>query len=101
MEQGEYTSSSISEKVRETQIKKSKEFLESILGQDLEPNFRPKHPCRCPKIAKLSDNQFIQEPNLKTTTNSKETVNDNIPMTVRNMEDEAPEQPRPQSHIGK
>ena len=29
-------------RVRETQTKKSKEFLESILDQDLEPNFRPK-----------------------------------------------------------
>ena len=29
-------------RVRETQTKKSKEFLESIFDQDLEPNFRPK-----------------------------------------------------------
>ena len=43
-------------RLRETQTKKSKEFLESILDQDLEPHFRPKHPCRCPKVAKLSDN---------------------------------------------
>ena len=40
-------------RVRETQTKKSKEFLESILDQDLEPNFRPEQPCKCPKIAKL------------------------------------------------
>ena len=30
------------------------------------------------------------------TTNSKETPNDNIPMTDRNMEDPAPKQPKPQ-----
>ena len=76
--------------VRETQTKKSKEFLELILDQDLEPNFRPKHPCRYPKIAKLSENQFIQESNLKMTTNFKETINNNIPLTVRNMEVQIP-----------
>ena len=32
-------------RIRQTQTKKSKEFLESILDQDLEPNFRPKQPC--------------------------------------------------------
>ena len=79
-------------RVRKTQAKKSKEFLESIFNQDLEPNFRPTQPCKCPKIAKLSDSQFLQESNLKTTTNSKETVktvNDNMPLAVRNMEDQA------------
>ena len=40
-------------RVKETQTKKSKDFLESGLDQDLEPNFRPKYPCRCPKVAKL------------------------------------------------
>ena len=52
-------------RVRETQTKKSKEFLESILDQALEPNVRPKHPCRWPKVAKLSDNEFIQDSKLK------------------------------------
>ena len=37
-------------KVKETQGERSKEFLESILDQDLEPNFRPEPPCKCPKI---------------------------------------------------
>ena len=40
-------------------LEKSKEFFKSILDQDLEPNFRPKQPCGCPKIAKLSVNQLI------------------------------------------
>ena len=39
----------------------------------MEPNFRPKHPCRCPKVTKLSDNKSIQESNSKMTTNYKET----------------------------
>ena len=77
-------------RVRQTHTKKSKEFLESILDQDLEPNFRPKQPCKCPKIAKLSDTQLTQELNSNMTTNSKETVNDNIPLPVRNMEEQAP-----------
>ena len=33
---------------------------------------------------------------MKKTANSKETVKDNIPLTVRNMEDPAPKQPKPQ-----
>ena len=32
---------------------------------------------------------------MKTTTNSKETDNDNIPLTARNMEVQAPKHPRP------
>ena len=77
-------------RVRETQTKKSKEFLESILDQDLEPNFRPKQPCKCPKIARPSDSQFVQDSKLKMTTNYKETTQDNIPLTVWNMEMQDP-----------
>ena len=62
----------------------------------MEPKFRPKHPCRCPKVAELSDNEFVQDSKLKRTTISKETVKDNIPATVRNMEDSVPKQPKPQ-----
>ena len=36
------------------------EFLESLLDQDLEPNFRPKSPCKCPKLAKAVDKQKAQ-----------------------------------------
>ena len=48
-------------RVRETQTNKSKGFLEFILDQDLEPNFRPKQPCKCPKLAKLADSQLAKE----------------------------------------
>ena len=51
--------------VRETQTQKSIEFLESILDQDLEPNFRPKQPCKCPKLDKLADSQLAKELNSK------------------------------------
>ena len=44
--------SSFLKRVRETQSKPSNKILESILDQDLEPKFRPKHPCTCPKIEK-------------------------------------------------
>ena len=59
----------------------------------MEPNCRPRHPSRCPKVAKLSDNQFIQESKLEKPTNFKDIINDNIPLTVRNMEVQASEQP--------
>ena len=47
-------------RVQETQTKNSREFLESIL--DKKPNFRPKEPCRCPKVAKLLDSQIHSGP---------------------------------------
>ena len=67
--------------VRETQTKNSKEFLEAILDHDFEPNFRPKDPCRCPKVAKMSDSQFVQEQKMKMA--AKETTQNNIPRTCR------------------
>ena len=88
-------------RVRKIQTKKSKEFLESILDQDLEPNFRPKQLCKCPKIARLSDHQFIQDSKLKMTTTSKESTQDSIPLTVRNMEMQDPKQSRPPKLIRK
>ena len=41
--------------VRETQGKRNKEFLESLLNQELIPYFRPKSPHKCPNFAKLVD----------------------------------------------
>ena len=73
--------SSFLKRVRETQTKPSKEFMESVLDQNLIPNSSPKHPCACPKIAKLSDNDFIQDTKLRM---AREVEKDNIP--VRNME---------------
>ena len=79
-------------RVKETQGENSKEFFESILDQDLEPNFRPKQPCKCPKLAKLANSQWTKELHLQMTTTSdnRETVNDNIPLTIRNMEAQTP-----------
>ena len=47
-------------KVRKTQGQRSKDFLESLLDQDLEPNFRPKTACKCPKLANIVDKQKAQ-----------------------------------------
>ena len=79
-------------RVKETQAENPIEFLESILDRDLESNFRPKQPCKCPKLAKLANSQWTKELNLQMTTTSdnRETINDNIPLTIRNMEAQAP-----------
>ena len=50
-------------KVRGLEETGQKNFLESILDQDLEPNFSPKLRCKCPKLAKLADKQTTQETN--------------------------------------
>ena len=31
------------------------------MSQNLEPNYRPRHYCTCPKVAKLSDIQVVQD----------------------------------------
>ena len=88
-------SSTFLKRVRETQTKNSKDFLESILNQDLEPNFRPKQPCRFSKVARLLDSQFIQHSGLKMNAHSTETTQDNIPNNVRDMEHQAQNESRP------
>ena len=45
----------------ETQDMPSKEFLESVVDQNLEANFRPKASCNCPKVARMSDSELIQD----------------------------------------
>ena len=79
-------------KVKETQGKRSKEFLKSILDTDLEPNFRPKPPCKCPKLAKLANIQLTKEINMQMVPNSdnRQTVNDNIPSTIRKRQAQVP-----------
>ena len=57
--------SSFLKRLRETQVKPSKEFLESMLDRNLEANFRLKTTCKCPKIAKMSDSELIQDIKLR------------------------------------
>ena len=52
-------------RLRETQDKPTKEFLESMLVRNLEANFRPKTACKCPKIAQMSDGELIQDIKLR------------------------------------
>ena len=35
------------------------------MDKNLEPNYRPRHQCTCPKVAKLSDIQVIQNAQAK------------------------------------
>ena len=53
--------SSFLKRLKETQGKPSRDFLESVMDQNLEPNYRPRLYCTCPKVAKLSDIQVIQD----------------------------------------
>ena len=60
----------------------------------MEPNFRPKQPSRCPKVARILDSQFIQDSRLKMNADSTETTQDNTPKTVRDTEHQAPKESR-------
>ena len=57
--------SSFLKRLRETQDKPTKDFLESMLDRNLEANFRPKTACKCPKIAQMSDGELIQDIKLR------------------------------------
>ena len=73
--------SSFLKRLKETQSKQSAEFLESFLARNLEPNFRPQQSCTWPQVAKVSDNQFIQDIKLKRARQM-----DNASAAVNNME---------------
>ena len=72
--------SSFLKRVRETQKNTPKEFLELVLDQELRPNFRPKHPYTCPKVARMTDNQFVQNAKLKL---AKQVDKDNTLVTEK------------------
>ena len=57
--------SSLLKRLRETQDTPSKEFLESMLDRNVEANFRPKTTYKCPKIARMSDSELIQDVKLR------------------------------------
>ena len=59
--------SSFLKRHRETQGKPSRDFLESGVDKNLEPIYRPRHYCTCPKVVKLSDMQVIQDAQAKHT----------------------------------
>ena len=90
-------------RVKETQGERSKEFLESILDQDLEPNCRPKSPCKHPKLAKLTNRQITQETNKPKApaSNNRQTTNDKIPLMVKNCNHKLKNGPDCNRHIEK
>ena len=53
--------SSFLKRLRDTQGTPSKEFLETLVDRNLDKNFRPKTPCKCPKVAKMSDREVIMD----------------------------------------
>ena len=48
-------------RLRDTQGTPSKEFLETLVDRNLDEKFRPKTPCKCPKIARMSDREVIMD----------------------------------------
>ena len=84
--------SSFLKRVRETQKQTSKEYLETVLDQELQPNCRPKCPCTCPKVARMPDNQFVQDAKLKMT---KEMDKNNIPVTEKTKKTQDHDHSRP------
>ena len=92
LEQGEYAPSRVSRKVRETQGQRRKEFLGSLLNQDLVPTFWPKSPCKCPNFAKLADKHKVhlarkhKAPKSYSSQYKHVTTHDNIPVVVGKMQ---------------
>ena len=63
----------------DTQGTPSKEFLETLVDRNLDENFRPKTPCECPKVTKMSDREVImdvkQKKNRQSNRNPGQTSN--------------------------
>ena len=51
--------SSFLKRLRDIQGTPSKEFLEMLVDRNLDKKFRLKTPCKCPKVAKMSDREVI------------------------------------------
>ena len=49
-------------KGKDTQRQGTKEFLSTLLNQDLEPNYRPKSPCSCCPFSELANGQEASRP---------------------------------------
>ena len=65
--------SSFLKRLRDTQGTPSKEFLETLVDRNLDENFRPKTPCNCPKVTKMSDREVIM--GLETKKNGQSNRN--------------------------
>ena len=65
--------SSFLKRLRDTQGTPSKEFLEMLVDRNLDENFRPKTPCKCPKVTKMSDREVIMDANQRRMDKVTET----------------------------
>ena len=59
--------SSFLKRLRDIQGTLSKEFLEMLVERNLDENFRSKTPCKCPKVAKMSDREVIMDTKQRKT----------------------------------
>ena len=53
--------SSFLKRLMDTQSTPSKQFLEMLVDRNLDKNFRPKTPCKCPKVTKMSNREVIMD----------------------------------------
>ena len=60
--------SSFLKRLRDTHGTPSKEFLETLVDSNLDKNVRSKTPCKCPKVAKMSDREVIMDANKEKWT---------------------------------
>ena len=85
--------SSFLKRLRNTQGTLSKEFLETLVDRNLDKNFRPKTPCKCPKVTKMSDREVIMDAKQRrmdkvTETQARPPTWNSIPSDWSNDEDE-------------
>ena len=59
--------------IRDTQDTPSKEFLVTLVDRNLDAKFRPITPCKCPKIARMSDREVIMDAKQRKMDNVIET----------------------------
>ena len=60
-------------RLRDTQGTPSKEILETLVDRNLNENFRPKTPYKCPKIARMLDREVIMDEKQRKMDNGTET----------------------------
>ena len=65
--------SSFLKQLRDTQGTPSKELLGMLVDRNLDENFRPKTPCKCPKVTKMSDREVIMDAKQRRTDKATET----------------------------
>ena len=53
--------SSFLKRLRDTKGMPSKEFLEMLVDRNLDEKIQTKDPCKCPRVAKMSDGEVIMD----------------------------------------